>query len=175
MDICSCSAATSHRWASAAWSSRFVRVHFIRYFAHLSSLCLCAFESGGVPYYSVATFQTNKRPLAIAAPLGIRQLDAILPQNIFARYVRGEGREEIRVVADTDEFLAFWDAHPAAKVHLLIVPKKDAVRNPNCLRVDHVELLERMVSLGVILWSSISHARAFTCREICVHASTYPC
>lgn len=70
--------------------------------------------------------------------------DDTVPQNIFARIIRKE--EPADIVWEDDTVVAFKDAHPASTVHLLIVPKHAAVRNPNHLTVQHVDLLEHMVS-----------------------------
>lgn len=43
------------------------------------------------------------------------------PQNVFARILRGELPSD-RVYED-DEFIAFRDIHPAAPVHVLVVPR----------------------------------------------------
>lgn len=67
-------------------------------------------------------------------------------QNIFARIVRKE--EPADIVYEDDTVIAFKDSHPVAPCHLLIVPKMGAVRNPNHLTVQHVDLLEHMVSTG---------------------------
>lgn len=63
-------------------------------------------------------------------------------QNIFARIVRKE--EPADIVYEDDTVIAFKDIHPVAPCHLLIVPKVGAVRNPNHLNVQHVDLLEHM-------------------------------
>lgn len=65
-------------------------------------------------------------------------------QNVFARIVRKE--EPADVVYEDDTVLAFKDKHPASSCHVLIVPKRGAVRNVHFLTVEHVELLEHMVS-----------------------------
>ncbi|CAN0271091.1 unnamed protein product [Scytosiphon promiscuus] len=67
-------------------------------------------------------------------------------QNIFARIVRKE--EPADIVYEDDTVIAFKDAHPVAPCHLLIVPKVGAVRSPNHLNVQHVDLLEHMVAVG---------------------------
>lgn len=61
---------------------------------------------------------------------------------MFARIVRKE--EPADIVYEDDTVVAFKDIHPVAPCHLLIVPKRGAVRNPNYLTVQHVDLLEHM-------------------------------
>lgn len=78
-------------------------------------------------------------------------------QNIFARIVRKQ--EPADIVWEDDMVVAFKDKHPASTVHLLIVPKYSAVRSPAYLTVQHVDLLEHMVSYGAILWSYIMDCR----------------
>lgn len=63
-------------------------------------------------------------------------------QNIFARIVRKE--EPADIVYEDDTVVAFKDRHPVAPCHLLIIPKSGAVRNPNHLTVQHLDLLEHM-------------------------------
>ncbi len=43
------------------------------------------------------------------------------PQNIFARILRGEIPN--RTILDSAHTLAFHDIHPAAPVHVLVIPK----------------------------------------------------
>ena len=43
------------------------------------------------------------------------------PQNIFARILRGEIPN--KTVLETEHSLAFHDIHPAAPVHVLVIPK----------------------------------------------------
>jgi diadenosine tetraphosphate (Ap4A) HIT family hydrolase len=47
------------------------------------------------------------------------------PSNIFARILRGEIPNQ--TVHEDDEVLAFHDLHPAAPVHVLIIPKGEYV------------------------------------------------
>ena len=50
-----------------------------------------------------------------------------------------------RIVHETDEFLAFHDAHPQAPTHVLIVPKRVIPRVAEATSSD-AELLGRMVA-----------------------------
>ena len=49
-----------------------------------------------------------------------------------------------RIVAETDEFLAFHDANPQAPVHILIVPKRHLLRL-DAAQPDDAGLLGRML------------------------------
>ena len=45
--------------------------------------------------------------------------------NVFARILRGE--LPVKKIQEDEYSLAFWDAFPKAKVHVLIIPKKPYV------------------------------------------------
>ena len=49
-----------------------------------------------------------------------------------------------RIVAETEEFLAFHDAHPQAPVHVLIVPKR-AISRLDAAQASDAPLLGRML------------------------------
>lgn len=62
--------------------------------------------------------------------------------------------------------VAFKDKHPASTVHLLIVPKYSAVRSPAYLTVQHVDLLEHMVSNEATWWAVVCGVHAMMPRSI---------
>jgi len=49
-----------------------------------------------------------------------------MADNIFAKIIRKE--IPAKIVYEDDRALAFWDVEPKARVHILIVPKKDITR-----------------------------------------------
>ena len=49
-----------------------------------------------------------------------------MADNIFAKIIRKE--IPAKIVYEDDRALAFWDVEPKARVHILIVPKKDIAR-----------------------------------------------
>eukprot|EP00953_Heterococcus_sp_UTEX-ZZ885_P018154 10140-Heterococcus_DN1.PRE.2 len=52
------------------------------------------------------------------------------------------------IIYEDDQFIAFRDSQPASQVHLLVVPKSGAVRDPTHLSTKHIEMLEAMVTVG---------------------------
>lgn len=79
-----------------------------------------------------------------------------------------KGKEPADVVWEDDDLIAFREKHPKSSFHVLIVPKKEAVRNPNFLQPKHLDMLEGMLVVARQL-----------CREEvgmerfyhCIHAS----
>lgn len=61
--------------------------------------------------------------------------------NIFEKIIRREIPADI--VYEDDEILAFKDIHPAAPVHILIVPKK-SILNVSALRDEDVLLIGKL-------------------------------
>jgi len=57
---------------------------------------------------------------------------------IFCQII--EGNAEGRIIYEDDRAVAFWDRHPVAPIHILIVPKKH-IRSVNELRVEDEELI----------------------------------
>jgi histidine triad (HIT) family protein len=45
-----------------------------------------------------------------------------MEKDIFCRII--EGKAPGRIVYQDDEVVAFWDSHPKAPIHILIVPRK---------------------------------------------------
>ncbi len=48
-----------------------------------------------------------------------------MEKDIFCQII--EGKAQAKIVYDDGEIIAFWDIHPRAPVHILIVPKKHIV------------------------------------------------
>lgn len=67
---------------------------------------------------------------------------------LFCRIVRGE--IPARKVYEDDEILAFHDIHPAAALHLLLIPKVH-VENLYSAEASHEALLGRMLTLAARL------------------------
>jgi histidine triad (HIT) family protein len=51
------------------------------------------------------------------------------------------------IVYEDEELLAFKDIHPAAPVHLLVIPKKHVATLSDCTE-DHTEILGKMLALA---------------------------
>jgi histidine triad (HIT) family protein len=65
------------------------------------------------------------------------------PDNVFAKILRDE-LPSTRVYED-DEFIAFRDIEPAAKLHVLVIPRNHQVAGPGDLVPEDAEWVGRMV------------------------------
>ncbi|KAK9874374.1 hypothetical protein WA026_002721 [Henosepilachna vigintioctopunctata] len=64
---------------------------------------------------------------------------------IFCKII--SGTEPAQVCYQDDEFLAFRDIKPVAKIHFLVIPKQHFV-SVNSLNADNISLVERMKECG---------------------------
>ncbi|KAJ1552161.1 hypothetical protein HK405_012401 [Cladochytrium tenue] len=85
--------------------------------------------------------------LVVAAAAARGSIDLPPDRCIFCRIVRGE--IPARVVFEDDVVLVFHDIHPAARLHILVVPKRH-IMNVNALTADPggVELAEHIARVA---------------------------
>jgi histidine triad (HIT) family protein len=67
------------------------------------------------------------------------------PDCLFCKII--DGKIPSRKAFENDEFLAFADIHPAAPIHLLLVPKDHIPSLSEC-KPEHQEMLGRMMLLA---------------------------
>ena len=94
-------------------------------------------------------------------PASLERDDALSAENadcIFCKIVRGEIPS--RRVHEDDHLIAFHDIHPAAPVHLLVIPKKHIATLYDC-NDDDRDLLGRVLAISGRLASAQGLAEGF--------------
>lgn len=74
--------------------------------------------------------------------------------TVFAKIISGE--IPVEFLAETANVVAFYDMHPQAKVHILVIPKTTAYANVTELAAADPQLLAEMVAVAKQL--AVEHA-----------------